>query len=374
MPEKFDSSYAHEGGFRIGRYRYGDRKWEDYLIDNRRASEESARYTHDTIRNVAGEVSEGVSGSFEKLHARIVSDVGRAMQDQGVAFSTDLGDLVQRQSEAMERQNERLMESVGDLGAGLARGLDGLATALGMGFELLGSKLDQQMELNRRIASHLDEIHRTLLSPSDTQAREFHRKGESHVKHGLYSEAMDILNRSEKIETVNPPLHVLKGLIYFAQPEFLDLTAAKHEFEAAIRYVEAIKTDLSHELWWRVRDQGYLGLAKIAFAQSGDAALAGDVASASALLKDVIRLASKSPCSFETRYLRAVACSVDGQTNEAIKIIEDLADEIPRFLVDALSDPHFASLREQLAEIPQRLHSNPESATFKLVRQLVSRL
>jgi hypothetical protein len=366
MPEEFDSSYAKEGGFHIGRYRIGSRKWEDYAIDIAHSNVEGAKYIHDTVRNVGSELSSGYREGLEATQARIVAGVGLAMRESGEQLGSALSDLFQSHDEnvglAMDAQTDQITGAI----SYIRSELEHLGQGLNLGFEFIGKKLDRQIELGHEISSRLASIHNTLLTPAQTSAREFLQIAENHLRHRLYAEAMDFLGRSEQIETVNPSLHVFKGNVYFAQPEFLDLNAAKKEFEIAIKYAEALKKDLPFNVWWQVRDQGYLGLAKVAFVSSGDERLAGNIEFADTLMKEALTLASQQPCSFETIYLRATAAVLSGLPDLALATIQDISDQVPRYLVNALCDPHFLPLQAELKKIPEKLHADTKSETFKI--------
>ena len=88
MPEKFDSSYAKEGGFHVGRYRIGSRKWEDYAIDIAHSNVEGAKYIHDTVRNVGSRtvkrLSRGLRGDSGKNSRRCWLGYARERRATGV--------------------------------------------------------------------------------------------------------------------------------------------------------------------------------------------------------------------------------------------------------------------------------------------------
>ena len=210
------------------------------------------------------------------------------MRESGEQLESALSDLFQSHDEnvglAMDAQTDQITGAISDIRIELEH----LGQGLNLGFEFMGRKLDRQIELGQEISSRLASIHNTLLTPAQTSAREFLQIAENHLRHRLFAEAMDFLGRSEQIETVNPSLHVFKGNVYFAQPEFLDLNAARKEFEIAIKYADALKEDLPFDVWWQVRDQGYLGLAKVAFVSSGDEHLAGNIEFADSLMKEAL--------------------------------------------------------------------------------------
>jgi Mg2+ and Co2+ transporter CorA len=87
-------------------------------------------------------------------------------------------------------------------------------------------------------------------------------------------------------------------------------------------------------------------------------------------MKEALTLASQQPCSFETIYLRATAAVLSGSPDLALTTIQDISDQVPRYLVNALCDPHFLPLQAELKKIPEKLHADTKSETFKIDMRL----
>jgi tetratricopeptide (TPR) repeat protein len=369
VPEEFDAGYLKEGGLRFGRLRYGEHKWDNYLVDIARGQVESTKYLGRAISSAQGFVSESQSKDIAKLSdalgaslehqssqfADAVDDIYSNLRGELQANSDRALDAFERLSDAQEIQTSRVVDL-----------LDVMQSRLYMGFSVLDERLQVQIQLSHQILEKLAGIEGILNNPTSTQAQEFLRLGETHLTQGLDTEALELLKRSETLYTVNPALHIYMGQIYLASAEHQNREEARKHFRLAVRYADAIKADLGESVWMRARDRACRGLATVAFTESSDAKCVGDSERAAKLLLETIDLISYSPRSSKTEYLRSAALVLSGKKQESLIAMRLVVDRLPQLLIEAIADPNFGEILDDLKRIPETIHADRESLTHKL--------
>jgi hypothetical protein len=117
----------------FGPYYYGEHKWDNYLLD----------------------IQEAIGS-------------GNAVQQQSVRPQEEALDIAHEQVEELRQQTVHLhrIEEV------LQSGFELLRSEFEWGFTLMAERMDRQIEELANIAAKLDAIHKTLLSPLLTQARD----------------------------------------------------------------------------------------------------------------------------------------------------------------------------------------------------------
>src|SRR5437870_4744298 len=146
----------------FGPYYYGKHKWDNYLLD-----------IQDTI------------------------SAGNTTQRQGARLHARAIEVAHEQLDELRAQTEHLHRIEGTLNSGF----EALRAEFEWGFTLMVDRLDSQIELLSAVAARLDAIHKTLLSPLLTQARELFQLGQQHFRKGLLDKALDAyLKAAEKNE------------------------------------------------------------------------------------------------------------------------------------------------------------------------------
>ncbi len=373
MPEKFDTGFLHEDGPRFGRLRYGKYKWDNYLIDISRGQVESTKYLGRAIENAQVNATNALGEGHSSDFARLSSALGDSMEQQSDRFAKTINEVVTDLRGELQSNAERAMNAFDGFTGQLEEQtdrivdqIDILAQILYSGFNILEESIEMQIDLSRQILAKLENIKELLNNPTVTQAQELIRLGEMHLTQKLETEALALLKRSEALYSINPALHLHLGQIYFSCAKHLDREEAKKHFRFAVRYADATRANLGELVWIRTRDRAFRGLASIAFTESSDAKFQDNNELASKLLNDTIELTSHTPQSCQTGYLRATAFLLSGKRNEAKETLKKIVDRFPQFVIDALSDTSFSGFQDELAKLPDALHSDADSLTSKL--------
>jgi len=184
----YSPSALRYGSYKIGPYRYGEKKWDDYQLDIQYAVQEGSE-------NTAGEIRE---------------------------------------------QTRRVASELGSIGSSI----EDLRSDLNMGFSLMVERLEEQIALTGAVIEELQGIHKTLKSPLITQADELFRLGYDNLRRGLFDKALECFLRSEKLYDVNPLLQCRMGMVYLQGRDdtenLVNLPEAERHMLLAAKYAKAV--------------------------------------------------------------------------------------------------------------------------------------
>jgi tetratricopeptide (TPR) repeat protein len=155
----------------FGPYYYGKHKWDNYLLD-----------IQETIQ------SEQATGQA----------VAKTQQEKALRA---LNSAHQEQLSALREQTEQLHR----IEDAIQGGFEELRAEFEWGFALIVHRMETQINHLSQIAARLDAVHKTLLSPLLTQARELFQLGQEHFRKGLLDKALEAyLKAEEKMRLIFP--------------------------------------------------------------------------------------------------------------------------------------------------------------------------
>lgn len=161
----------------------------------------------------------------------------------------------------------------------------------------IGLLLEEVYTHNKLLSSllnKLDAIHKTLESPTLTQAREFYHIGCERLSKGLVDKALEALTEAEKKNDTDFFIQFHIGKIYLygidEDDNVLDFEKAKHHLLLAARYAKAeLSVDPSFA---KLAAEALLQASIAIYAQLGEKHILGNDAKTSALLEEARRLTS----------------------------------------------------------------------------------
>lgn len=288
----------------VGPYRYGDNKWDDYLLDVQRA------IVHSSMAQVAA------------VH------------------------------EAADQAT---------------RHLDGVRADLNWGFTLLHDQLESNLQELRAISERLRRIESILAAPQLTRAREAFSIGLQHLRQGLLVKALERFAEAETINDVDFLLQLNFGkLLLYGRNEdenVVNLDSAESHLTLARRYAAAARVDLGTSVESHIAESSY-HLAVTAYLRSSIAASEGDLSSGTEHLQTALRwlqqIATPTP---QHLYLLAQCWSLLGHSDDANQILLQLADADRSYPLLAQQNPDFAAIWEHIPGILAAARQNPGPAT-----------
>jgi len=315
-PSSFRTS--HTGFFTP--YRYGEKKYEDYILDTQTHIYEGARAQVAAIESLGHRADE------------------QAQQLQG---------FIARAGDAWERVSGQM---------------DDLTDQLASGFSTLSHQIKYNGVLLEKVVGQLGLIARSINNPLATQANELVRSGKHLMERGLYREAFEDLRSAEGKRPVNPLMHLFLAQLHYCVKDDgvpFDLSAAERHVNLAIRYATSLRGDLGEDGAADV-DLVYGTAAHLALVKGGDLCkLAGHEAGNSELRRAdelLFRIDQPSPSS---QFLHAQVLALLGRLDESNTKIRALADFTRSWIPRALSEPNLCSVAGRVAGLIEDLKANP---------------
>jgi hypothetical protein len=318
----------HRISTKVWGHRYGQGKWEDYLLDQQQITYDAARET---------------------------------ISRQDAILST-------------LRSNTAAGEAAW---SDVAASIDNMAQGLEYQLSLVADQMEMHTELLTSVDKKLSRIVKLLRNPQATAAEEYFRAGRAMWEKRLLTESLTHFHKAEEAWPVNPALHWYLGLIYMEGVEagvaLVNYELCERHLGLAVRYAEAYRTELDAvsggfmELIFRSR-------ARLDFIRASDARSEGDLDKERQLL-----LASRSwvlrilDPARDTRFLAASVEALLGNGAEAATWLLPLADEDRATIPLALSFPDLESAADEINAITSRLAESPGPHTASL-RALVDRI
>lgn len=301
-------------------YRYGTKKWDDYLLDIRYAVEKQGATISSQIR------------SSEILYAKQVEGQ-RATVEALAAINSDLS----------------------------------------WGLQLIADSLSSTNTLLENIRSLLSHIAGILQSPTETRALELCKRGYAMLGKGWVQEAADDLHKSEELSRANPATHLALGKIYFygkvQADEIGDLAAAERHFKLASKYAQGYESDSPSAV--TIFNDARYELSRLLYVHSSELSLAKQASTARERLQECSRTLNSS-MELRSRYLLAKVQARLGAREEAYDLLRGCADINRDYLRSATSDEDFRELADSIENLDKELRNDANSQTGKLVRLIQS--
>ncbi|MGD0009702.1 MAG: hypothetical protein ABSE93_14300 [Terriglobia bacterium] len=297
-------------------YYYGGKKWDNYLID---------------------------------------------IQESIDAVSTQAMEIGEAQLAGMHAQTAQL----GKIGDTLQSGFDEMRAQFQWGFTLLAERMDQQIKIVARVASQLDEIHKTLQSPLMTQARELFQLGQERLSKGLLDKALEVFLHSEQKNEVDflLQLQIGKLLLYGKDRDndVIDIPQAERHLLLAARFAKAEKDSIPK--WNEYCAQAYFHAGVAAYLRGEKEYLAGRNDAMRACLERALGFLINAdnlwPKFLESAYTLAKCHSLLGQLDEGRKKLEYFSDLDRRYLAKAGKDKDFSPLWPDIESIIRQSAVSP---------------
>jgi tetratricopeptide (TPR) repeat protein len=290
-------------------YYYGQRKWDNYLLD----------------------IQESVESAHEE----------------------QLGEL---------REQTDQLRRIGD---SLQGGFEELRSTFEWGFTLMVERMDAQLDVLSRVAEELVAIHKTLKAPLSTQFNDLFQRGKLHFREQLWDKALNDFLDAEKFQEVHPLLQLKIGQLYLygnnSQCNVIDLPEAETHLLAAARYAEAKKGTLTG--WSELCGQAYFHAAVAAYLIGEDEQTAGRRdAMRSCLDRALAHLAKAAvlwPQFTDIIYTQAKCYALLGQGGDAVGKLELLSDRDRRYFRKLGLDADFEPLLRDAEAVFTRATISP---------------
>lgn len=296
-------------------YYYGQRKWDNYLLD---------------------------------IEEAVQTNTAQASQVKKEALQV-------AQAQAAElRQQTAALQNIQDT---LQTGFDEMRAEFNWGFSLIVDRMERQIELVARIAAKLDEIHKTLLSPLMTQARELFQVGQQRLSKGLLDKAIDAFLQSEQKNEVDFLLQLQMGKLYLygrdEDDNVVNLPEAERHLLLAARYADAEKNTIPD--WSEYCAQAYFHAAVTAYLLGEQERTSGNSdgmrTCLGRALQYLARATSLWPKFLESIYTRAKCQALLGQGQEVRRELEVLADRDRRYFAKVIQDKDFDGCRGDVDDV-----------------------
>jgi tetratricopeptide (TPR) repeat protein len=323
---------------------------------------------------------------------------------QANSFVLDITGQVKSSSKALEArvsdQTQALVASNAQLAKQFGSGFDSINCTLEWGFNRLeyilhdvsasidslhadfnysmGLLLEAASTTNRLLTGllgRLDAIHRTLESPTLTQAREFYRIGCERLSKGLLDKALEAFTDAEKKNDTDFFTQFNLGKLYLYgiddDDNVLDLQKAKTHLLLASRYAKAeVTVDATFA---NCAAEALLHASIAAYAQSGEPNVLEDPNRTNQLIDEARGLASDAvrlyPRLSEASYHHAKCCALLGEPTTAITSLETAIAVDRGYAVKVDVDHAFDLIRPHIAALHSSLHDAKRVESHGLLQQ-----
>jgi len=321
-----------------------------------------------------------ITGAIKKSGSEVSYEISEQTR-QVVASDQALARLQESELRELSTLSEGI-SSVGRQVDGLAGGIDRLRGTVAEGLGVVGQKLDiltdgierlgaqfqwglallieqarVQSHLLNGMLERLDAIHRTLETPTLTQAREFYRIGSDRLKKGLIDKALGSFLESEGKNDADFLTQFSLGTLYLYgyndDCSVLDLQKAQKHFRDAARYAKAEIPFLPEAR--RYCGEAYLHASIAYYVDAKAKQQSGDTSSSALCLRETVTLAEKAsavcPELTEALFQAAKASALLG---DASATVDRLAAVIPtdrNYCLKVDNDPDFNPARHAIAHL-----------------------
>lgn len=239
------------------------------------------------VKDITGQVK----SSSKALEVR-VSDQTKALVASNQQLAREFGSGFNSINSTLEWGFNRLEYVLQDVNASI----DSLHADFNYSMGLLLEEVHIHNRLLTDLLGKLDAIHKTLESPTLTQAREFYHIGCERLSKGLLDKALDAFTEAEKKNDTDffTQFHIGKLYLYGIDDDdnVLDLQKAKKHLLLAARFAKAeITVDSTFA---RFAAEALLHASIAIYAQLGEKNILGDTTKTKELLEEAKRLTSEA--------------------------------------------------------------------------------
>ena len=311
-------------------------------------------------------------GSMSYVQYLQANSFVRDVTDATAAASEELRWAISDQTSEIVASNEALSREFG-------RGLDRLNRTFAWGFDSVRSSIEElnatfsynmglvvaqlqtENQLHLGVIERLDAIHKTLESPTLTQAREFYRAGCERLARGLLDKALEAFLKSEAKNDTDFLTQLQLGRLYLygkdEDDDVVDLEKALRHLMLAARFSKAEISFLPEAA--ASAGEALAHAAITCFLLAGEAQLAGDAPAACLRLEESVRLALQAaalrPRLGLAHYQAASGLALLGKTEESVKCLQGAIETDGKYGLRVIDDPSFAGMREVVLACLKRL-------------------
>ena len=325
-------------------------------------------------------------------------------RDSGLTWKQYLqaDSFVQDITGGIERSGEGIKTAISDQTKKIVASNDALAMEFGVGFDQVNSTLAwgfgrvvselselraefsygmglvlEQLRIQQRsldgILDRLDAIHKVLITPRLTKARELSRDGMENLQKGLLPEALEDLLESAKENRTDFLVQLQIGKLYLygqnLTDDIIDLLSAEEHLRLAARYANSEIQSLPDAA--KFCGEAFLHASISCYAQANEKWIAGDADAARNFTEQALELSQNStrvyPQLVEAFYHHAKFAALlnDGETAQDSLKTAILTDR--NYCLKADADRDFDGVREYVRNLFESLHQQAkQKATHAL--------
>ncbi|MBU2447523.1 MAG: hypothetical protein KJ666_18375 [Bacteroidetes bacterium] len=318
------------------------------------------------VRDITGQVK----SSSKALEVR-VSDQTKTLVASNEQLAREFGSGFNSINSTLEWGFNRLEYVLQDVNASI----DSLHADFNYSMGLLLEEVHIHNRLLTDLLGKLDAIHRTLESPTLTQAREFYNIGCERLSKGLLDKALEAFNEAEKKNDTDffTQFHIGKLYLYGIDDDdnVLDLEKAKKHLLLASRFAKAeITVDATFA---RFAAEALLHASIAAYAQLGEKNILGDTGKTKQLLEEAKRLTSDAvklhPHLSESFYHSAKYSALLNEPQIAIPNLETAITADRDYAVKVDIDHAFDPIRPHVLALLSKLKDAKRIESWNKLKQ-----
>jgi len=324
--------------------------------------------TNSFVRDITGQVK--TSG---KAIQTKVSEQTKQIVASNQELARTFGDGFNSINSTLEWGFNRIEYALEDVNASI----DSLHADFNYSMGLLLEEVHTHNKLLSSLLDKLDAIHKTLESPTLTQAREFYHIGCERLSKGLLDKALEALTQAEQKNDTDffTQFHIGKLYLYGIDDDdnVLDLEKAERHLLLAARYAKAeIPVDRSFA---KLAAEALLQASIAIYAQLGEIHLLGDPSKTRALLEEARRLTSEAtklyPQLSEASYHSAKYSALLADPQSSIPNLETAIVGDRNYAVKVDIDHAFDPVRPQVLSLLSQLKSDKEKESASRLDEAV---
>jgi len=300
-----------------------------------------------------------------------VSDINKTVQKSGESTRYTISEqtcniianeasLIRNFREAFDKTDGTLKEGFGIIGRkidDLGYGIESLGATFSFGMGLLAQQIEVQTHILRDMLEKLDSIHKTLESPTLTQAREFYNMGRERLQRGLLDKALEaFLKAAEKNDTDFFTQYSLGNIYLYGKNEdcnIIDLGKAKVHFMNAARFAKSEIKDLPEAK--KYCGEAYFHLSILEYLFANDAYQTGNLDETNRLLGESAKMAKKAfeiyPVLVESYYQHAKATALLKDVEQTIQSLKFAIQTDRNYSIKIDIDKDFDGIRPQILQL-----------------------
>lgn len=330
--------------------------------------------TNSFVEDISGNVRASGHGIEDAI-----SDQTRSLVASNQELQSTLSDSFSSIENTISWGFDRVVGSLEDV----QFSVDSLHADFNYSMGLLLEKIHTQNQMFSSLLGKLDAIHKTLESPTLTQAREYYIIGCERLSRGLLDKALEAFFKAEKENDTDFFTHFHIGNLYLygidEDCNLIDLEKAKEHFLLASRYAKAeVRIDPSFA---KLAAEALLHASISVYAQLGEAKNQADEESRMKLLDEAAQLVEQAtqlyPQLLEAQYHSAKYASLMGDETECISRLERAIVGDRKYAIKVDVDSAFAPVHSEVFSLLTELRQKKmDESSSKILRaeKVVARL